>query len=376
MVHGERRRDTKGAAGITPGAAVLLVEMPLKNYGVLKGQAIGRRLGSGQKPHYQVHLIDGRTSHRIAVNVRSQLAPSEVEYLVDAHFRHPLLDDLRELGPGFHPQPRKPGGLALDYIRGNLMNPRRMIPLPHDVPGPDNDLNEKVDHFIQRAMADEDAWVYAFGERWGPEEGKQDKYFGFQPGNGIHDIHMNQGNVGAFVKDDGVYQDGGLLLHFPGQQQWVAIFLKFQSQAWHTHDETGHRLPVDVVGPPSDGGETGGRIEPDEPPTFDRPDGLVRIVAALVNSAQSPERETVTLLNTSPTVIDLDGWAIADKQKTKQRLGGTLAPGKTLEVVVKTPVALSNKGGIITLLDRQGLKVDGVSYTKAQAQNVGWTVVF
>ena len=54
---------------------------------------------------------------------------------------------------------------------------------------------------------------------------------GFVPGNGIHDIHMNQGNVGSFVRDDGVWQDGGVLFHFPGEQQWTAIFLKFQSQS-------------------------------------------------------------------------------------------------------------------------------------------------
>jgi uncharacterized protein YukJ len=39
--------------------------------------------------------------------------------------------------------------------------------------------------------------IYAFGAKWGPEKGKPDKYFKFVPGNGIHDIHMNQGNSGA-----------------------------------------------------------------------------------------------------------------------------------------------------------------------------------
>jgi hypothetical protein len=39
-------------------------------------------------------------------------------------------------------------------------------------------------------------------------------------------------------------------------------------------------------------------------------------------------------------------------------------------------VQLGNKGGIITLLDDQGLKVDGVSYTEQQAQLEGWTLVF
>ena len=64
--------------------------------------------------------------------------------------------------------------------------------------------------------------------------------FGFKPGNGVHDIHMNQGNSARFRGDDGVWQDGGLLLRLDGR--WVGIFLAFQSQAWHTDDRTGHAI--------------------------------------------------------------------------------------------------------------------------------------
>jgi hypothetical protein len=39
-------------------------------------------------------------------------------------------------------------------------------------------------------------------------------------------------------------------------------------------------------------------------------------------------------------------------------------------------VQLGNKGGIITLINQEGLKVHGVSYTKEQVQREGWTVVF
>jgi hypothetical protein len=39
-------------------------------------------------------------------------------------------------------------------------------------------------------------------------------------------------------------------------------------------------------------------------------------------------------------------------------------------------VQLGNSGGIITLLNRSGLKVDGVAYTEADARREGWTVVF
>ena len=171
--------------------------MPLARYGVFKGSAIGMRFGAGQAPHYQIHVVDTREDHRVAINVKSALDPSVLEFLVDDRFRHPILPGLSELPLGFHLLESKPGGLALDFIRANLFDPRHMTLLPHDVPGPDNDLNEKINHFVQRAMGAEEALVYAFGQRWGPEDAK-DKYFGFRPGSGVHDIHMNQGNAGRF----------------------------------------------------------------------------------------------------------------------------------------------------------------------------------
>jgi hypothetical protein len=39
-------------------------------------------------------------------------------------------------------------------------------------------------------------------------------------------------------------------------------------------------------------------------------------------------------------------------------------------------VTLGNGGGTITLLDTQGLEVDGVSYTAEQADDEGWALVF
>jgi hypothetical protein len=50
--------------------------------------------------------------------------------------------------------------------------------------------------------------------------------------------------------------------------------------------------------------------------------------------------------------------------------------GDILKVDIKPPVALSNKGGTITLLNDRGLKVHGVSYTREQANQPGWTIVF
>jgi uncharacterized protein YukJ len=326
--------------------------MPLADYGVLRGSVIDHRLGSGANAHFQLHVVDDTTHYRIAVNVESKMQPSELEYLIDSNFRHPVLNAVAALPAGWSVLKHEPGGAALDFIRGNLFNRDDMRQLPFDVPGPDNDLNEKLAHYVRRAISDEQATVYAFGQRWGPERGKADKIFGFVPGNGVHDIHMNQGNVGEFVRDDGVYQDGALLLHFPAQQQWVAIFLKFQSQTWHTDDATGHQI--------TDGAA----------------DGTVRVVAALVNAIESPETEFVTLLNTTARAIDLAGWKLADRDKHSMALAGTVAAGETLRVQLTPPVVLANGGGVVTLLDATGVKVDGVAYTRQQAAEPGRTIVF
>jgi hypothetical protein len=166
---------------------------------------------------------------------------------------------------------------------------------------------------------------------------------------------MNQSNAGPFAADDGVWQDGALLLHFPGAaEQWVAIFLKFQSQGWHTDDQTGHRIA--------------GLDDP--------PDGRVRIVAALVNPVQTPEVEFVTLLNTTASAVDLAGWTLADRDTHAMALDGTIAAGETLRVKLVPPVTLPNRGGAVSLLDGAGLKVDGVAYTGAQAGEPGRTIVF
>ncbi|MEO8257583.1 MAG: DUF2278 family protein [Acidobacteriota bacterium] len=347
--------------------------MPLKSYGILKGKAIEVRLGAGQSPHYEVRIVDQTTDYRIAINVMSQLAPSEVEYVILERFEHPITALADGFPLGFTALPSKPNSGALDFIRGNLFDRSQMRPLPPNLPGFDNDLNDKIDRIMQRAMGDEQAVVCAFGQRWGPEPGLKDKYFGFLPGNGIHDIHMNQGNVGQFVKDDGVYQDGGLLIHFPVQNEWIGAFLKFQSQAWHTDDVTGHTLPVPTPTPPAPVPPV---PTPPSPPTPTDPQGLVRIVAALVNSVKSPEVESVTLLNTAPHQVDLTGWALLDTQKARLNLSGAMAPGSTRVLTITQPLALSNKGGVITLIDEKGLKVDGVSYTKQQARDPGWTLVF
>ncbi|WIM98344.1 DUF2278 family protein [Actinoplanes oblitus] len=336
--------------------------MPIKRYGVLRAAVVDRKIETTDTPHYQIHLRAAGVDYRAAVNVRSQQSPPELLYLAVDAFAHPVLDLLRTLPDGFTELESHPGGPALDYIRGNLFQRQDMRPVPTAEPGPENDLGDFIDHYVRRALDDPEARAYLFGQAWGPEP-KADKVFHFSPGNGVHDIHMNQGNEGRFSGDDGVYQDGGLLLSFG--DAWVAIFLAFQSQAWHTDDITGHRLPA----VPDPG--------PAPTPGPGEPDHLARIVAALANPVgPAPEPESVTLLNASPADLDLTGWALLDRAKNRQPLTGVLAAGAALRVAVTAPVTLGNRGGMITVLNADGLKVDGVAYTAEQAAREGWTIVF
>jgi len=336
--------------------------MPLKAYGVLIARAVDtRREGAADTPHYQIHLADDPGTHyRAAVNVLSQERPSELLYLVDEDLRHPVTTRLEGLPGGWNTLPPGPGGPNLDFVRGNLFDPAAMRTLPPDVSGPDNDLADLLDHYVRRAVDDQEARLYVFGERFGPEPAVKDKVFGFLPGNGVHDIHMNQGNSRRFQGDDGVWQDGGILLHFPAQSRWVGIFLAFQSQAWHTDDATGH--PIDDV--------DGTRPQPGAQP--------VRIVAALVNpTGPAPEQETVTLINASPAPVDLTGWHVVDRLGQASAVPpGPLAAGACLPVPLADGAQLGNHGGEITLKNPGGLKVHGVSYTAEQAAREGWSVVF
>ncbi|NUS56983.1 MAG: DUF2278 family protein, partial [Streptomycetaceae bacterium] len=226
-----------------------------------------------------------------------------------------------------------------------------------DRPGADNDLADLLDRQVLPAIADPHAVLYVFGQRWPSEPTVPDKVFGFKPGNGVHDVHMNQGNSADFRDDDGVWQDGGLLIRLP-DTRWVAVFLAFQSQAWHTDDTTGHSLDAAPV--------PGAGLEP------------MRIVAALANPVgPAPEAESVTLINASPDPVDLGGWLLADRNKTTLPLPATtLTPGATLVVPGTPSFQLGNRGGAITLLDPSGLKVHGVTYTEDQARREGWTIVF
>lgn len=360
--------------------------MSISNYGVLKGRvAECRQERDDFMPHYQVLIRAGGVSFRASINVQStDRRRPDLLFFVDDDVQHPLMQRLEVLDEGFHPGEPGPDGLSVDYVRSGLVKHDQMRALPHDVPGGDNDLNEKLDALIRHATDDPDVEVCVFGSRWGPER-ERDDVFRFSPGNGMHDVHMNQGTPRRerHAHDNGTWQDGALFLRLRGEGRWVGVYLAFQGQQWHTDDRTGHPA-ADV--PPHRGhdGRRGGghhapgprREAPPAPKRVQVGDG-VRIAAAEINPVGDDRGvETVTLHNTTAVPVTLDGWTLDTGEDARHTLAGQLAPDARMVVHLPVDVALSNRGGTILLLDAGGRPVDGVTYTREHARDEGRVIRF
>ncbi|TQD28286.1 DUF2278 family protein [Methanolobus vulcani] len=347
--------------------------MSLENYGILKGKPKDWKKGKGKNAHFQILVHDGKSEHRVAVNVNSRVAPSELLYFVDDNFIHPIIEKLPELEMGYRNVDRSSRDLRLDYVRGGLFDTSKMVPLECDIPGPSNDLNELIQKYVDKAADMDGGMLYAFGERWGPESFLPDSFFGFRPGSGIHDIHMNQGNSEKWQADDAPYQDGGLLIHLPEDDRWVAIFLAFQSQCFNTDDFTGHCLPdAPVQKKPETASQ---ECDVKEPESID--EGSVLIVGALVNPEGTDSgKESVTLFNASPKAIDLAGWSLKDAAGRKSNLKGKIRAGSGTRILFSGKgVILSNSGGTISLYDNHGNLMHEVNYSSREVRS-GWTLVF
>jgi hypothetical protein len=172
---------------------------------------------------------------------------------------------------------------------------------------------------------------------------------------------MNQGNPkpGPFATDNGVFQDGGLVLKFGARH--VGLFIRFETEWLPTDNTTGHRLPGAHPIPAGS--------DPDDGPTpVTHP--IVYIERALVNpKGEDPGKEVVVIGNTTTASVDLTGWSIIDKNNNIEVLRGVLLPGGESRGVVLSGSAaqLSNKGGTIILKNPAGEQIHAVSYSKEDA---------
>ncbi|KIW20412.1 hypothetical protein PV08_00987 [Exophiala spinifera] len=205
--------------------------MPIRDYGVWKGKPVSYTVDPPRDRTPHINLVfqsDGQTMLKAAINVKSKTKPHELVYWVDRTFSHPLTQYIETVDYGFkaiEPDDQQAATYALDYARtpGLLQfESGRILPFMED--GPDNDILDQLRPILDAAI-EKQADIYLYGSSFGP--------------GGIHEVHMNQGSVGF---DNGVKQDGGLILRFP-DGHWEAVFLAFASQQIPTDNISGLPTP-------------------------------------------------------------------------------------------------------------------------------------
>ncbi len=190
--------------------------------------------------HLHVSLDVNGESWDTAVNVGTDNAADLLKYKIAEGFQNPVAATLRA-AQGAVDLTGKAALPALDFLRSSILEGTGPW-LNSDVL--DGGAEKKQPPAKLAALLSK-----AF-------QGKNDVYiFGrfYSEGNGIHDVHMNQGSRGRYIHRPGddandhndIWQDGALMIDF-GDGGWVAYFSAF----------TGQTVPADDLGNPVAGGHT------------------------------------------------------------------------------------------------------------------------
>ena len=326
-------------------------------YGVLRGHPDRfTREDNIASPHLQIRVLeDTGQPWRIAVNVESNTGSDVAFWVVDPLVGHPLLASLPGRAQGFTALTGN-AGQALDFVKAPLFDFARGRVLPPSGGASADDLQDLLALFLDQCKA-AGGEIFAFGAKFTQNLHKPiDVEFGNTDGlHGIHDIHMNQGNVGPHAGDNGIFHDGGLILAFP--DRLMGVFVGFQSQC----------VPTDAAGNAAAGALSLERIltgVSTQPPL-----STIYIERALVNpSGADPGLETVVLGNLATGPQTLTHWRLLDKSGRVTPIEATVAPGASLIVALDgSGVQLGNDGGNLILLDATGAQVDVVTYTAGDA---------
>jgi len=343
------------------------------NYSCLKGKIDRFKPAPSENPHLWM-LVDTDTDSFFAtINVQSSKglpgapeAESYLNFFVDDDFKHPIVTHLRAIEPGMAEQQRTYAAGALDFVKGNLFDPRKMRVLPSQDAGGD-DLVHRLDGLFNTAH-DQNDDIVIVGSQFQTSRNQTQAVFGETPKLGIDNTHMAQGDppaIDAHLHENGVWHDGAIFLLSTNSDRVTAIFLAFQTQAWQTDDNgqaregtTGYEAPrYDFAG-----GGLGNQIPASNPvaelTSLNRlPDGLGRLV--ITNMSNQP--------------LDVKNWSITSPTGVFDLPDETIAPGEPLAADLP-PGLIEDAGGILSLLEAQGLKVDGVSYLGGPAS--GWSSSF
>jgi uncharacterized protein YukJ len=218
-------------------------------YALLKGRVSAAKPFSpkpNQRPHYHLRVEAGTASFDVAVNIASEdphvldvrvLAVTKGIQPAHAQELKALPEGTRNLPPG--------SPLRLDYVADGLVTKAEMSLLPLYDPSSEDTGSDEIMGLVDAAVGKDHVRVYAFGHRYDQIHPTNDAW-GFAPDDGVHNIHMNQGNYPHnHDNENGRHQDGALWLHDENADTWSAVYVAFQTQSW---DNKPNGYPQDAPG--------------------------------------------------------------------------------------------------------------------------------
>ena len=219
----------------------------LPRYGVLSG-TLTRTVrdtpdSQGRWYHVSLFVNAAGVEYRCAVDIDSHQSNTGVEWRL-VHVSATDVAAMLALSPGYHDLQHTPSSGAWDYIRSPLFRVRLgclFVMMPDAVTRLLMQIFEALLNVWQRGDHVQASTtlegILAPGKRalvWGEP---------FTTGNGMHNIHQNQGDPAGsqWWNENGIWQDGGTLAEQPNGS-WLAFINKFTSQS-HRTDDQGHPLP-------------------------------------------------------------------------------------------------------------------------------------
>jgi uncharacterized protein YukJ len=210
--------------------------MPLR-YGYAKARIVhgptlrSKPLGHETQYHQHLSLDLDRANWDVAINVGTDDADDLLRYRLVFDFHRAIVSELENAPAGSKDLTGQTQLPALDFVRSEILAEtgtwRDTDPM---------DGSEEVEpvRSLGRLLtsARNSGWEVVLFGRFYPE------------GDGMHDIHMNQGSQGAHFQhrpgDDSndhndVWQDGAVLVK-RGDKGWAAYFSMFAQQATNTDD--------------------------------------------------------------------------------------------------------------------------------------------
>lgn len=207
-------------------------------YGIVKCTLAGpcRIQSARHKSEIQYHLhaplqvatAQGPRTWDVAVNVGTNDADDLLRYRLVYDFHHPIITQLDDLQYGLTTLTDTKSLPALDFLRSDILA----------------ETGNWRDSDVMDGATDREPYRSLARLLDGAPSGTPVYFVGrlYNTGDGLHDIHMNQGSTGSFLNrgDDhndhnDIWQDGGVIVEMPGGT-WAAYFTAFTQQAVPTDD--------------------------------------------------------------------------------------------------------------------------------------------